>query len=78
MITHAAGESSPGNLIKNTYAVVLAARDLKHLHVIRQHLHDCDVPHVLIEEEGEPMAIGVVPDSRSKLKRHLSSLPLLR
>jgi hypothetical protein len=77
-VTHAAGESSPGNLSSGTYAVVLAAKDSDHLRDISLLLADRGVDHVLIEEEGEPMAIGVKPDVRSKLRKYFSSLPLLR
>ena len=77
-VTHAAGESSPGNLSSGTYAVVLSAKSAEELLEIRQRLKAANVSHVLIEEEGEPMAIGVQPDLRNNLRRYFSSLPLLR
>lgn len=79
-VTHAAGESSPGDLPAGTYAVVLAADDLA---PVEQHLIDNEIPHRAIRENdgdyaGQLVAIGVRPERRSKLKRHFSSLPLLR
>ena len=81
-ITHAAGESSPGNLPGGTYAVVLTA--VPHtLLELEQKLKTSDVAFTAIREnggewDGELMAIGVMPGRRSMLKKHFSSLPLLR
>jgi hypothetical protein len=64
-----------------TYAVVLAARDEGQLVEIEQHLVSRGVAYRAIRETdkgGELMAIGVEPRPRSMLRRHLSSLPLLR
>ena len=81
-ITHAAGESSPGNLPSGTYAVVLTA-DVSNLLKIEQILKDAHIPFSAIREnggdwDGELMAIGVAPDRKNKLRRYFSSLPLLR
>ena len=80
-ITHAAGESSPGNISKGTHAVVLGVSpsDLERLAATRFQ----DVPHVSIVESDAPfsgqlMAIGLPPAPRWKWKRLVSDLPLLR
>ena len=81
-VTHAAGESSPGNLPGGTYAVVLAA-DTPQLLQFEERLKAVGLPHKAIRESsgecaGQITAIGVCPDRRSKLKKYFSSLPLLR
>lgn len=83
-VTHAAGESSPGNLPDGTFAVVLAARDVAHLEEIAAALAAGGVAHHLVREPDEPhngaaMAIGVVPTrDRRRVSRILGRLPLLR
>lgn len=81
-ITHAAGESSD-KLPAGTYAVVLAAPDAAALEALSARLDAAGVRHTVIRENdppycGEATAIGVEPAPRSVLKRHFSSLPLLR
>ncbi|MHC4507740.1 MAG: peptidyl-tRNA hydrolase [Planctomycetota bacterium] len=81
-VTHAAGESSTGNLNPGTYAVVLQA-DAQALLELEQLLRDQCVPHRAIREsdppyEGALMAIGLEPCRRKEVERHVSSLPLLR
>lgn len=82
-VTHAAGESSPGNLPEGTYAVVLAAKSPEQLIFIEKHLIHNGVPHKAIRENdppyrGELLAIGVTPQPRSQLRRYFSTLPLLK
>lgn len=82
-IIHAAGESSPGELPEGTYAVALAAKNEACLSAISDKLRAQGVRFVEIREPDAPwggalMAIGLVPDRREVLRRHVSSLPLLR
>ena len=82
-ITHAAGESSPGKLPSGTYAVVLTVPDEAALRELDASLDTRSIRHHTIYENasaygGQAMAIGVVPAPRSVLRRHFSSLPLLR
>lgn len=81
-VTHAAGESSPGDLPLGTYAVVLGA-DTKTLLELERKLQREALSFVSIRENDEPyagelLAIGIKPDRRSKLKRYFSSLSLLK
>jgi hypothetical protein len=83
MVVHAAGESSPGSLPHDTRAVVLAAPGEAALLAVEARLVAAGVPHRAIREPDAPwggaiMAIGLVPGERAALRRHLSSLPLLR
>lgn len=83
MLVHAAGESSPGNLPHDTHAIVLSVPDEPALSALAKRLEKFGVAHVTIREPDAPwnsalMAIGIVPARKEELKRHLSSLPLLR
>jgi hypothetical protein len=83
MLVHAAGESSPGNLPHDTHAIVLAVPDEPALAALAERLAKHGVAHVTIREPDAPwndalMSIGVVPARREALKRHFSSLPLLK
>jgi hypothetical protein len=82
MIVHAAGLSAqlPGasSAAPPTVAVALLASvdELARLH---DRLVDADIPSVLVREPDEPwgdapMAIGVVPTSRERVRRYLSHL----
>ena len=67
----------------DTHAVVLVAENESALESIRQRLVLACVPHVAIREPDAPwngalMALGLEPGRKEDLKRHLSSLPLLR
>jgi peptidyl-tRNA hydrolase len=75
---HAAGESSPGPIPKNTVALALAAKDQVHLLAIAAKLTKAGIPFSLISEcDGEAMAIGINPmRDRKKLRKVTSSLPL--
>lgn len=82
-IVHAAGESSPGNLPRSTYAVALTCPDEAAMRSLADRLTATGVCHcAIIETEGEHagqlMAIGVRPAPREEVRRNLSSLPLLK
>lgn len=83
-MVHAAGESSPGDLEEGTHAYVLAVPDEQTLREYAARLKRACVSHTVIEEPDPPycgaaMAIGLAPTTRKEeLRRHLSSLPLLR
>jgi hypothetical protein len=81
-LIHAAGESSPGNLPTNTYAIALAARDEAHLLEIEAKLKERGIPHHPIREPDPPwagaiMSIGIPPVHWREARRALSTLPLL-
>jgi hypothetical protein len=83
MLVHAAGESSPGNLPKGTYAVVLAVKDEAALARVEKVLKNQGVELVSIHEEDPPyngqlMALGLVPQRKEELRRHVSSIGLLK
>lgn len=82
-IVHAAGESSPGNLAEGTHAVCLTAPDEDALKGIADRLEAAGVAFVRVFEPDAPyrgalMSIGLVPGRKEGLRRHLSSLSLLR
>lgn len=83
MIIHAAGESSPGGLTPDTYAVALTARDEAALASVSSRLRDRGVPLTEVREPNAPydgalMALGLAPARKEVLRRLVSSLPLLR
>ena len=82
-LIHAAGESSPGNLSPHCYAIALTCKDEHELQALSEKLFLAGIKHKRIIESDAPwsgqlMAIGIPPQSRNKMKRHLSSCPLLR
>ncbi len=82
-LVHAAGESSPGDVPKDMHAVVLTVPDESALDALAGRLRHAGVAHVVIDEpdapyNGQRTAIGLVPGRKEVLRRHLSSLPLLR
>lgn len=82
-LVHAAGESSPGDLAEGTNAVVLTTPDEASLYTLACRLEHQGVRFVRIVEPDPPhcgalMAVGLWPVPREEVKRHLSSLPLLR
>jgi hypothetical protein len=82
-LTHAAAESSPGDLPSGTRAVVLAAADAASLARVEERLRLAGIAHVAIREPDAPwcgalMAIGVVPvGDRAAVRRALGRMPLL-
>jgi hypothetical protein len=83
MLVHAAGESAPGNLPEGTFAVVLAVPDEGALILVVARLAAAGVSFVRVTEpdppyNGQLMAVGVRPARKEVVRRHLSSLPLLR
>ena len=78
-LIHAAGESSPGELPKDTRAVALVARDEEHIRVLEDELKEAGVAHRAIWEEGELYAIGIEPtEDLVGIRKVTSSLPLIR
>lgn len=82
-LVHAAGESSPGDLAEGTHAVVLTVPDELSLHREAKRLESAGVSLVRITEPDAPyhgalMALGIHPEPKEVLRRHVSSLPLLR
>jgi hypothetical protein len=83
MLIHAAGESSPGNLTPGTYAIALTTPDEVSLARLAMQLRRAGVKFSMIREPDAPfggalMALGLEPGRKEELRRHLSSLPLLR
>jgi len=83
MLVHAAGESSPGNLAEGTYAVVLEVPDESALRAVKARLSLAQVALVPVYEpdapfDGQLMALGLVPVRKEDVRRHLSSIPLLK
>lgn len=81
-VTHAAGESSPGNLPDGVHAVALGC-SVESLAALEQRLQNACIEHKAIREdaapyEGQLMAIGIPPCYRDEVKKYVSSLPLLR
>jgi hypothetical protein len=82
-LTHAAGESSPGNLPSGTRAIVLAVDGERELVRLEACLRQAGLAHVAIRESDPPwsgalMAIGLAPVRGPGLvRRVLGRLPLL-
>lgn len=81
-VTHAAGESSPGNLESGTNAVVLGLSGPE-LHAWQDRLADASVPHIPIIENDHPyedvlVAVGLPPCARADVRSFTKKLPLLR
>lgn len=82
-IVHAAGESVTHRMPIGTHAVVLTVPNEGALLAVAAKLTEAGVPHALVNEPDAPyggalMSIGVEPGRKEDLRRHLSSLPLLR
>lgn len=79
-LVHAAGESSPGNLPKGTYAVVLQVPNEEALMQIHKQLLQYSIQHKLIREpdlNDQATAIGIIPQERSPtIKKVLRKLYL--
>lgn len=83
MLVHAAGESSPGDLPEDTFAIVLAVPSEAALARERDRLHAAGVSLVEIREPDAPyagalMALGLRPARKEDLRKHVSQLPLLK
>jgi hypothetical protein len=83
MLVHAAGESSPGGLPSDTYAVVLTVRDEAALRAVAARLKLARVELIEVHEPDAPwngalMSLGLAPARKEVLRRFVSSLPLLR
>lgn len=82
-LTHAAGESSPGNLPSGTRAIVLAVEGEAELMRVLERLRLAQVAHVAVREPDPPwsgalMAIGLVPSREgARVRRALGRLALL-
>jgi hypothetical protein len=77
-IVHAVGESVETPHPSGAHAIVLQA-DEAALIALEQRLLAVAVPHHAVrEDDGMLTAIGIKPGRRSALRRHFSSLPLLR
>lgn len=82
MIVHAIGESVAKPHPTGLHAVVLAGEP-QQLAELKERLQAAHVPHKPIFEPdppffGELLAIGITPASKEALRRHVSSLPLLK
>lgn len=80
---HAAGESSPGHLPEGTHAYVLAVPDEAALLREADRLERAGLKVTRVVEPDPPyfgalMALGVAPGRKEDIRRHVSSLPLLR
>ncbi len=80
-LTHAAGESSDGNLNPGTYAVVLGVENERLLRRLARNLEAVKEPvHRVVESHGEYsgqlMALGLSPGPKSVRGRFLSNIPL--
>ena len=82
-LTHAAGESSPGNLPSGTRAIVLGVEDEAALARVLERVRLAEVAHVAIREPDPPwsgalMAIGLAPlREPARVRRALGRLALL-
>ena len=77
-IVHAVGESVETTHPSGAHAIVLQA-DEAALIALEQRLIDIALPHHAVrEDDGMLTAIGVKPGRRAELRRHFSSLPLLK
>lgn len=77
-IAHAAGESNP-RCLRGMHVVILTVPDAPALVTIGKRLALAGVEHVLqLADNGDPMTIGCLPGRKEDMRRHLSSLPLLK
>lgn len=82
-MVHATGESLEERHPEGTYAVVLTVPDELALTLLAERLEAAGVALARIHEDDAPysgalMALGLRPARREVLRRHLSTLPLLR
>lgn len=83
-LVHAAGHSAGvGLLPEGTYAVTLACRNEGELRALSDRLKAAGVAHHRVHEPDEPwngqlMALGLEPNYKSRFKKYLSNLPLIK
>lgn len=82
-LAHAVGQSVDGPHPGDTYVVILVCRDELHLALEAERLESEGVSIVRVRESdgafsGQLTAVGLKPGWKEVLKRHVSSLPLLR
>jgi hypothetical protein len=82
-IIHAAGHSAPVSLPDSTYAIALSIRDEADLRALSERLEKAQVPFRAIHEpdapyHGQLMALGLEPNYKSRFKKFLSNLPLIK
>jgi len=79
-VAHAAGESAIPKPEPGCIAVALHAENGDHILELSQKLTAADIPHhVVIEDDGRLMAIGLRPTvHRERVRKVLSSLPLVK
>ena len=82
-LAHAVGQSVNGPHPDDTYVVILACRDELHLALEADRLEGLGVRLTRVREvdgpyAGQLTALGLRPGRKESLRRHLSSLPLLR
>jgi hypothetical protein len=70
-------------LPNGTYAVALSCRDESALRALGERLKAAGLAYHLIHEpdppfNGQLMAIGLEPNYKSKFRRYLSNLPLIK
>ena len=83
-VVHAAGESAQNTSVPpTTHAVVLAVPDEKTLLEVEQKLLQAGIEISAIREPDAPwngalMCIGIKPQTREKIRKLLSNLPLYK
>jgi peptidyl-tRNA hydrolase len=83
-LIHASGHSARvGLLPEGTYAIALSCRDEGELRTLSERLKAAGLAHHLIHEPDSPyggalMALGLEPNYKSKFRRYLSNLPLIK
>lgn len=79
-VIHAAGESAPQGTRPGTIAVALHARDEEHLLEVADALDEAGLEHhVVVEDDGRAMSLGVAPTTdRAAVRAVLGGLPLAR
>jgi len=81
-IAHAAGETGSVTLPQGTHVVVLGVESEEALRKLSHRLASNSIPHKLIRENdppysGQATALGVMPQLKSEVKRHLREYRLL-
>ena len=68
---------------EGTYAVALSCRTEGELLALSERLKANEIPHKCVRESDAPysgqlMALGLEPNYKSKFKKYLSNLPLIK